>query len=460
MHALKTILAGAACAAMLTACHGDGDGGGSASNASMAASPALGAFRNATVVFYRADGDTEIDRAEVDENGLAQISTGSYSGPVVVEIQGDEDAEYFDEASGQYEAFANGNSVFAIAPATGGTVAITPLTDAAYRAAVRNSLLPLSAEEVNALNQIVADALAGGIDVLTPPAPVNSASPMNLPANDAGRYALVLATFAYLGNDGSNDGATTTPPALAVLAALLEDLADGVIDNATNGQPVSAAYSDFVNEFSAAIANAASAYAGSELADEVSNGDQDYENPSADLSALDEVENSGGTAGGGSGNGGGTPNTTVDSSGLADLGSGTGVTGTLSGTRNTVKFTTNASEGIGGTISIFALGMPPGDLRQWQLNLVQNRTGVQSCAEDGVSIQFADSSSGNAFIANGDTDDEGGVCQLELTKVAVKGGDTTIEGVFTGTLIAGDSNNDTASKTLTRGAFRGQVNFQ
>ena len=455
MVRLNHLIGAAACVFALAACNGSSNGGAGASG-SIGASPSLGAFRNATVFFFRADGSTEIGNAEVDENGQAQISTGSYSGPVVIEVRGDDDAEYFDEATGMFEDFPAGNSIFSMAPSTGGTVAVTPLTDAAYRAAVRNSLLPLSAQEVNDLNQIVADALAGGIDILTQPAAVNVAMSMDLPATDAGRYALVLATLAYLGTDGSNDAASTTPPALAVLLALLDDLADGVIDNMNDGSTISAAYSDFVNEFSAAILNAASAYASSDLNDEVSNGDQDYENPNADLSDLDAVEDSGGDTGGGGGTGGG--DTTVDSSGLQDLGNGNGVTGTLSGTRRTTNLSTNASEGVGGTISVFGFGQPPSG-GQWNLNLIQNQAGVQTCEGDGVMLQFSDGS-GNAFFADGDTGDEGGVCQLELTQVAVEGGDTTIEGVFTGTLIAGESNSDTASKTLTRGAFRAQVNFQ
>ena len=452
---LITAAAAVVCAVGVAGCH---DHNGSGGNGSVAASPALGQFRNATVYFFQADGSTEIGSADVGDDGLASVNTGSYAGPVVVEVRGDDDAEYFDEATGMYEAFPTGNSVFSIAPATGGTVAVTPLTDAAYRAALRNSLFPLSATEVNQLNQIVADALAGGIDILTQPSAVNAAMSMDLPATDAGRYALVLATLAYLGTDGSNDGASTTPAALAVLQALIEDLADGTIDNMNDGSPLSAsAYSDFVNEFTAAIANAASAYAGSDLNDEVSNGDQDYETPNADLTALNEVEDSGGETGGGETGGGSTGggNTTVNSAGLADLGNGNGVTGTLSGTRRTTNLSTNASEGIAGTITVFGFGQPPGG-GQWNLSLIQNQTGVQTCEGDGVSLQF--SLNNNAFFANGDTGDEGGVCQLELTKVAVEGGDTTIEGVFT--LIAGDNNADRTNKTLTRGAFRAQVNFQ
>lgn len=440
-----------ACAMALGAC-GDNS---NKSNGSVGASPSLGQFRNATVYFYQADGSSEIGNVEVGEDGKAQIDTGGYAGPVVVEVRGDDDAEYFDEASGQFERFPAASSLFAIAPATGNVTAVTPLTDAAYRVVLRNSLLPLSAQEVNELNQIISDALAGGIDILTPPSLVNAAMPMDLPATDAGRYALVLAALAYLGADGSNDEVSTTPAALAVLAALGEDLADGVIDNMNDGQPISAAYSDFVTEFSAAIANAAGAYAGSALSGEVNDGDAGYTTPSTDLSALNEVEDSGD---GDNGNGGDNPDTTVDSSGLQDLGSGDGVTGTLSGTRRTTNLSTNASEGIADTITVFSFGQPPGG-GQWSLSLIQNRTGVQTCEGDGVSLQFFDGGS-NAFIANGDTDDEGGVCQLELTKIAVNGGNATIEGVFTGTLIAGDSNTDTASKTLTRGAFRAQMNFQ
>lgn len=447
-----------ALALLISGCgHSNGSSAGSGS-VSVGATPSLGLVRNATVNFYQADGSTLLGTGDTGADGSVTVSfsADSYNGPVIVEVQGDDDAEYFDEATGMFEAFGSGDSLFAMAPSTGGTVAVTPLTDLAYRAAVRNNLLPLSASEVSALNKVVADALAGGIDILIPPALLDTAMSADLPADDSGRYALVLATLAYLGADGTNDPVDATPPALAVLRALAADLADGVIDNV----PAGTAYTDFDSEFTAAIINAAAAYAGSDLNDEVSNTDQDYETPDKDLGALDGVAND--DSDGGDNPDDGNGDTTVSAAGLQDLGNNSGITGTFSGNnRQTYTVGVIAAETVGGLINISSFGTLP--TNRWEIT-VRNQTGVQRCNVDDPIIQFSTATiTGSSFESNAFTTANGkGTCMIELTKVAQPGAaeDIVIEGVFVGTLGAGVSNTDTASRNVTRGAFRGPVTFK
>lgn len=281
-------------AASLAGCGGDDNNGGSAQPAMTGATASLGAITGATAIFYQADGETEIGRTETGDDGSAEIDSGNYNGPVVVEIRGDDDATYFDEATGNRVAFGPGESLFALAPAAGGNVAVTPLTQLGYLAATRNSLFPLNADEIDQINAAVANALAGGIDILTPPTPLAEAGMGQLTNDDAGRYALVLAALAYLGNDGNGDS-DALQPALEVARALFADAADGQIDGLAAGSAV-AGYIDFVNELAAALGAAATAYADGDLLAEAGDNPA-YGIPDTDLADLDAVDNAPGDGG-------------------------------------------------------------------------------------------------------------------------------------------------------------------
>ena len=84
----------------LTACYFDGDSSRKpAVGQSAGGSPSLGLITNATVNFYQADGTTLIDSGDTGTSGVVTVNAGSYNGPVVVEVLGDDiDAMYFDEA--------------------------------------------------------------------------------------------------------------------------------------------------------------------------------------------------------------------------------------------------------------------------------------------------------------------------------------------------------------------------
>ena len=434
----KTLLGAALCgiaALSLAACTDSEDRiGGSSASGSVTASPSLGQFRNTTVFFFAANGNTLIGSAEVASDGLAQLDTGSYAGPVVIEVRGDDDAEYFDEATGMYESFPTGSSIFAIAPSAGGTLAVTPLTDLAYRAAQRNGLLPLAAQQVNSLNQLVADALAGGIDILTPPAMLNATMSMDLAANDAGRYALVLAALAYLGNDGSNDLAST-PPALAVLQSLIDDLADGTIDNLNAGSAIAAAYSNFASEFAAAIVSAASAYGGSDLVNEVSNGVRSYLNPAVDLTALNDIGSGGDNGGNNGGNPGGTP-----------LGNNSGVTGAVDGTAQTFTNGVIANGGPGNNVVLRASGDLP--FRFWEITLPPQSGTYQCSGAEGAFINYGngDPLGGvNIFSYN-----SAGAGSCSITAVR---NNNVLTGSFTATLVDGGG----GTHSVSSGAFRAPV---
>ena len=298
MHDLKKIAAAMAGVAMLSACHGDGID--SVNNSG--ANPSLGLVQNATVNFYQADGTTLLGSGDTGTDGSVQVNAGGYRGPVVVEVLGDDtDAMYFDESTGTLVAFPAGNSLHALVPNATSRVGVTPLTEIAYQAALAQSLLPITADAVNQLNQIVGDALAPGLDsVLSIPTRFDENTMAGaLDDNEAGRYALVLAALAELNSGDAS-------PALTTLNALVADLADGVIDGQNNSSPVPNAGwgANFINAMSAALNAVASNFGTADL-----QGNAASQAPANTTVDTSNVSNGGGNTGGGDMNGETVPGT-------------------------------------------------------------------------------------------------------------------------------------------------------
>lgn len=234
----------------------DGSGDEAPPSNSASSSPSLGLVTNATVNFYRSDGITLLGSADTGSSGEVTIDAGGYSGPVVVEVLGDDvDAMYFDESLGTTRPFPEGQAFHALAPSPS-TLGVTPLTELAYQAAVRQGLFPISAAAVNELNEIVRASLAPSLaSILTVPALLGDPAVTRLEGNQSGAYALILAALAELGA-GHASGA----PALAAMNALVADLADGQIDGDNNGTPIGAPYNNFLSEMEANLNSMASTY--------------------------------------------------------------------------------------------------------------------------------------------------------------------------------------------------------
>jgi hypothetical protein len=221
--------------------------GGNDANA-LGAAPNLGVVTNATVNFFASDGTTLLGTGDTGADGIVTIDVGTYRGPVVVVVEGDDDAAYFDEAAGTLVPFPAGSQMFALTCSRVKTIAVTPLTDIAYVQAVTEGLFPLSCCEVNALNEIVRSSLAPGLkSILSVPTPFDeNTTAGSLTASEAGHYALVLAALKRL-------GASAPAPGLEVLGSLRQDAADGVID------------SDFIAALQAAIIDVAADFGNSSL---------------------------------------------------------------------------------------------------------------------------------------------------------------------------------------------------
>ena len=229
--------------------------------ATTTATPSLGLVQNATVNFYAANGTDLLGTADTGATGLVTVDVGTYNGPLLVEVLGDDvDAVYYDEASETLLSFPAGNSIRALVAAPGGQIGVTPLTEVAYQSAIASGAFPLTASGVEQLNEAVRAALAPGLtSILSVPTLVDGNTAANsLNDDEAGRYALILAALAELAS-------TSGAPALATLQALAADAVDGVIDGQGASGSVNAPYSDFVTDMTAALNTAASSYANTAL---------------------------------------------------------------------------------------------------------------------------------------------------------------------------------------------------
>lgn len=227
----------------LAAC-GNGGGGGSAPPAGQGAAPppatqtivvtaSLGRIRNATVVVTELDG-TPIDGATgvLDDTGSVVLDLpADFTGPLRVEVQGDADAEYFDEATGTFRPFGAGRRLRAVLSAPQDVVGVTLLTDLA--ASMLDGMASPTAADIDQANESVRTLLAPDVtDITQPPTVIDDSSGAgSLAGDDAGRYAALLAALAKV-------GAGSDAPALAVLDQLRADIADGSLDDLADGTPL------------------------------------------------------------------------------------------------------------------------------------------------------------------------------------------------------------------------------
>lgn len=240
----------------LGACDDDNDhGGAGVETVETEIAPSLGPVFNATVKLYADDGVTLLGSGELGSAGTVTIAIEGYTGPVLAEVLGDADASYFDEAAGTALPFGDGAVLRALAAAPGGTLAVTPLTELAYQLAAGAGQFPITAAQVEAVNDSIREALAPGLNSILSAATVFDASTTagSLDDTEAGRYALLLASMATLGD-------TEAAPILAVLQALINDISDGLIDGQVDGEALLAPYADFVAEMTAALVALAEDY--------------------------------------------------------------------------------------------------------------------------------------------------------------------------------------------------------
>ncbi len=225
----------------------------------------LGQVTGATVTMLQPDG-TPLTGATgtTGTDGRVTIAyNAGFSGPYVVQVSGNPDASYFDEASQTTVPFPAGQSIRAIGSSPSGSVGVTILTELA--AQVADSVgSGITAADIDTINESIRVAFAPDVaSILTPPVIIHSGniSSQSLGTDDASRYALRLAALAGI-------AAGSEAPALAILQQLSADLADGALDgNGPDGAIANLAYGTrgFAAAFSDAIALAATSLANTDL---------------------------------------------------------------------------------------------------------------------------------------------------------------------------------------------------
>lgn len=207
--------------------------------------PSLGQVFSADVRVLAPGGGglavAELARGKTRPDGTVELDIpADAEGPFIVEVSGNDEAEYYDEGLDQRVPLRAGDQIRAVlATLPAGGIGVTPLTELAvrYLEAYHGPLLALSGEQLAQLlasgaieeaNARIRDELAPELeDILAVPALVGSSTDLAaLGASARDLYALKLAALAKLASQ-NHDAAQ---PALAIMRELAEDLADGALD--------------------------------------------------------------------------------------------------------------------------------------------------------------------------------------------------------------------------------------
>lgn len=254
--------------------------------------PSLGLVRNATVVVKTPAGAV-VGSGTTGTDGTLTL-TASGSAPFVVEVQGDADAEYFDEHTGQFEPFLAPRKIRAMVPFGPTSIGVTGLTDVAA-SLLEGSGAPITNGNINLANNAVLQtfasaAPAGLTDLLTPPRVLSGAPTAGyLAANAADMYAAILAGLA-------ETGGSDPTPALTAIEQLRRDVSDGSLDGQENGSAITGLVytpGTFATDFAGKVSNYVGSYGNTALQTAVT---------SYTITALVEPTWATGGGGGGTGN--------------------------------------------------------------------------------------------------------------------------------------------------------------
>lgn len=200
--------------------------------------------------------------------GLVRIKAGPGAGPFLLTLEGVAGATYYDEGKNTLLPFGPGNVLHALVDRIDENLAVSPLTEAAYRYALNNfvadparvregtapllstgSVATLTADQIRQANEAVRLEINRLLpqalqlpSVKSLPTPIDNTSASN--ALPVSRYGLAAVATGGLVRKANNYLPSSTLPALELTEQLARDLTDGAINGfALDGTPASVAAS-------------------------------------------------------------------------------------------------------------------------------------------------------------------------------------------------------------------------
>ncbi len=188
--------------------------------------PSLGKVSGARVILRNARTHGIIDNQKLDTDGRARFRVPQTVDSVLVELQGQDDSRYFDEAKGD-RALPRDFSMRAASPISGNlNLGVTLLTEAAVQYAESLPAALTNPDNIEEAARKIGEAV--GVDNINqPPALIASPDDIGRLGDSPGdRYALQLAGLVQAATERT--GSDT--PALELARNLSRDLSDGQMD--------------------------------------------------------------------------------------------------------------------------------------------------------------------------------------------------------------------------------------
>lgn len=195
--------------------------------------PSLGRINRGIARAFSVAGTPLSDAVELGDDGKGTLEIpATHDAPLIVEVSGSDEADYFDEGANTTVPFPADQRIRAALPGPRDEVGIHILTELALR------LLEASGEEfdlelIELANERIRAALADDVDdLLSPPFIVDgSTASGDLDDDDAGRLAARLGALAML-------AAGDATPALTMLRQLAADVTNGSLDGFADGAAI------------------------------------------------------------------------------------------------------------------------------------------------------------------------------------------------------------------------------
>jgi hypothetical protein len=224
----------------LTGCHSGGGGQQPATVISGMASKGPIKAGNVKVFAIRdgiEDRSAPLGQGPTNDSGNYTVDIGAYTGPILIEATG---GSFTDEVSGASVTMkAPMRSVLSNASTGTQTMAITPLTELAYKKAIGAGIL-LTSASIDDANTSVASFF--GLNNIISVLPVSGGA-----VNDQKKYASVLASFAQYVSNNKNQNESLDDALLRLLTQIGDEVknAGGFSMGTING--INAAITDFEN---------------------------------------------------------------------------------------------------------------------------------------------------------------------------------------------------------------------